>query len=49
MEKEMGRIAVNNLGFLHSLMIEAPFGLTPVDYRAAKAQDNGITPEEKEE
>ena len=49
MNKEMGRIAVNNLGFLHSLMIEAPFGLTPVDYRAARAQDNGITPEEKEE
>jgi hypothetical protein len=49
MEKEMGRIAVNNLGFLHSLMTEAPFGLTPLDYRATRAQDIGITPEEKEE
>lgn len=49
MEKEMGRIAANNLGFLHSLMTEAPFGLTPVDYRAARAQEIGITPEEKEE
>lgn len=49
MEKEMGRIALNNLGFLHSLMTEAPFGLTPVDYRAARAQEIGITPEEKEE
>jgi hypothetical protein len=49
MEKEMGRIALNHPGFLHSLMTEAPFGLTPVDYRAARAQDIGITPEEKEE
>ena len=49
MEKEMGRIALNHPAFLHALMTEAPFGLTPVDYRAARAQDIGITPEEKEE
>jgi hypothetical protein len=49
MEREMGRIALNHPAFLHSLMTEAPFGLTPVDYRAARAQEIGITPEEKEE
>lgn len=48
-ERAMGRIALNHPAFLHALMTEAPFGLTPVDYRAARAQDNGITPEEKEE
>lgn len=48
-EKEMGKIALNHPAFLHALMTEAPFGLTPVDYRAARAQEIGITPEEKEE